>query len=247
MPLSCSAIVTLACQIAKTPGMTSQAGMLLNAILQELAESYDFDVQKNASLVVTTGTTLVNNGAGPYNLPADYLRASPDEVNYIVNGEPYVLVQFDMARWRALFQGPGIQDFPRQFATDFSTVKNLGFPQAYLWPPPNGAYAVTWPYFAAHTDITTPQTSATIPWFPSSSYLYTRLAGELMKISDDSRCMEYLGDGTDKKKGMAADILYKYLVLKDDSLGYAKQVKLDRNTFRNPNWGSLRNTKQVGW
>lgn len=247
MPLTCAQIVTLSCQIAKCPGYTAQAGQMLNAILRELAEDYDFDIMKVTNFTVVTGTTLVNNGAGPYNLPENYLRASPEEVNYIFNGEPYVLVQFDMPRWRALFQGPGIQDLPRQFATDFSTVQTLGNPQAYLWPPPNGAYNILWPYFMQHADIATPETSVTVPWMPSTTYLYTRLAGELMKITDDDRTEQYLGDGTDKKRGLAADILEKYLISKDDKEGYAQQVKLDRNAFKNPNWNSLQNTKQIGW
>lgn len=247
MALTNAQIIALALQIAKTPGYTSQAGQIYNAVLEELAESYDFDIQKVTSFSLITGTLTTFNGAGPFNLPQDYLRASIEEVNYTFEGQPYILTQYDMARWRREFQGSGNQDFPRSFATDFSTVKSLGNPQLYFYPPPNGAFTVLIPYFAKHAYIVTPETDANPPWFPSSTYLYTRVAGELMKIADDARAMEYLGDGTDKKKGMAADILTKYLIMKDDTEGYAKTVKLDGNRFGKSNWNNLPNTKLIGW
>ena len=43
MPLTAAQIVTLATQVAKCPSYTSQAGQFLNAILQDLAQTYDFE------------------------------------------------------------------------------------------------------------------------------------------------------------------------------------------------------------
>lgn len=232
-------IVTAACYIAKVPGMTVQAGQLLNNILRQLSENYNFDIQKVTSFSITTGTTTVNNGAGPYNLPSGYLRHAIDEVNYIFDGEPYVLQQIPIAQWRALFQGPGIQNLPQQFATDFSTVQTLGFPQVYLWPPPNGAYVIQWPYYQQHIDIQSPETNNTLqPWMPDFIYLKTKLAEMLMMYSDDTRRKEFYE--------VNKDILNKYLEMKDDVVGYVKQVKLDGRYFR-PSFANLKNTKQIGW
>jgi len=246
MALTNAQIVSLALQIAKCPGFGSQAGMLYNSILDDLAESYDFDIQKVTTFSVLSNSVPTNFGAGPYNLPADYLRASPGEVNFIYNGQPYILTQYDIARWRAEFQGAGIQDYPRKFATDFSTVETLGFPQAYLWPPPNGAYNILWPYFKKHDFITNPQSDTlTPPWFPMSTYLIRRLAGELMALTNDDRMELFLSDK--EGSGGAGDMLRKYLELKDDPEGYARQVKLDPNNFNGANFANLPNTKQIGW
>lgn len=231
-------IVTAACAIAKVPGYTVQAGQLINNILTQLAENYNFDIQKVTTFSITTGTTTVNNGAGPYNLPSGYLRHAINEVNYIFNGEPYVLQQIPIAQWRSLFQGPGIQNLPEQFATDFSTAETLGNPQVYLWPPPNGAYVIQWPYYQRHQNIQSPETSQAVPWMPDILYLKTKLAWALMMYSDDTR-MEHFYQ-------MNKDILDKYLEMKDDVVGYAKKVQLDGRSFR-PGWSTLRNTKYVGW
>lgn len=231
-------IINLACQIAKAPGYTLQAGQMMNALLRQLAENYNFDIQKVTNFSITTGTTTINNGAGPYNLPAGYLRHAINEVNYIFNGEPYVLQQIPIAQWRALFQGPGIQNLPEEFATDFSTVETLGNPQTYLWPPPNAAYVIQWPYYQQHQDIQSPESSTAIPWMPDRIYLYTKLAFELMKITDDTRLKDFYT--------LNKDILNKYLEMKDDVVGYAKQVKLDGRYFR-PNFALLPDTKLIGW
>lgn len=236
MPLTCAQIVTNACAIAKCPGMTVQAGQFLNAVLQGLAEQYDFDIQKVGTFTVTTGTG-VPAPQGPYPLPANYLRACPQEVNFLINGEPFILTQFDMAKFRAQFTGPGITSYPSFFATDFSTVQSLGYPVAYLWPPVSGAYVITWPYFAAHAEIATPETSTTVPWFPYSAYLYTAVAAELMKITDDERYVQYYQ--------ASEAMLRKYLEMKDDRLGYAQTVRLDPNNFRSTL--NTAPTKQTVW
>jgi hypothetical protein len=245
MALTNAQIVTLALQISKTPGMASQAGMLYNAILEELAESFDYDIQKVTSFSILSKSISTNFGAGPYNLPSNYLRASPGEVNFVYNGQPYILTQYDMARWREQFQGAGIQDYPRKFATDFSTVETLGFPQAYLWPPPNGAYNILWPYFKTHTYIVNPQTDTNAPWFPMSTYLIRRLAGEMMMIANDDRAATFLSDK--EGSGGAGDLMRRYLEMKDDKEGFAQQVKLDPNNFSSANFANLPNTKIVGW
>jgi hypothetical protein len=240
MALTCAQICERARNIAKCPGFTVQSGQYLNSVLQSLAESYDFDVNKVGDFTVTTGTGVVAP-QGPYTLPTNYLRACPREVNFLINGEPFILTQFDMATFRAQFTGPGITNYPSFFATDFSTVQSLGYPVAYLWPPVSGAYVITWPYFKAHEDITSPETSTTVPWFPNSEYLYTAVAGELMGETDDERASAY----NDPDNGKAAKILRHYLQMKDDRLGYSQRVQLDPNNFRSTL--NTAPTKQTVW
>lgn len=231
MALTNAQIISLACQMANCPGMTNNAGLLYNSILREIAENYDFDIQKVTTFSVTTVGGA--NNSGPYPLPSDYLRASPNEINYSINGTIYILTQIPIATWRSLFQGPGISNQPFNFATDFSANP----PNAYVWPPANGAYQIQWPYFKQHADIVNPQGSNVAPWFPQTSYLYTRLAGELMLLMDDTRRQKTLDEAT--------KLLDKYLMMKDDPEGYAKTVQLDKSNFRS--YKNLKPTKITGW
>jgi hypothetical protein len=91
-------------------------------------------------------------------------------------------------------------------------------------------------------DIDTPETSDDIPWFVFQNYLVTRLAGELMKLSDDTRANEYLGEGPNGAQGM----LNRYLKLEGDKSSRSQMVKLDRRLFGSP-YSRLPNTKTIGW
>src|SRR5271170_2612779 len=131
MPLQSQAIVTLACQIAKVPGYTSQAGSLLNYILSDLCQDYDFDAAlkfATVNLGVTNPTfygpaSWQTFGVGPFVLPADYLRAVDDtSVFYSINGVPYHLVPVDLTEFDRLVQSAGINNFPTTYATDTSTA-----------------------------------------------------------------------------------------------------------------------------
>ena len=121
-------ICTSATQKAGAPGMLSQAGSALNAILSDLCQTFDLDVAK--SVVVMN----IASGSGPYNLPPTYLRTLPGEVFVTYNNVPYPLVAIDLAEFDALIQQPGLQSIPTMFATDMSQSP----PVMYVWPPPNG-------------------------------------------------------------------------------------------------------------
>jgi len=90
--------------------------------------------------------------------------------------------------------------------------------------------------------------TSTVPWFPNTNYLITRLAGELMKITNDNRWQGILGDADPQKDtaGSAASLLRAYLKMKDDPETAVKTVTLDPRLFK-PNIATVRNTKTIGW
>ncbi len=232
MALQAQQIVALATQIAGVPGFTVQAGQYLNAILSDLAQTYDFDVAKGVT-IITLGST-----SGPYNLPANYLRAIKDDVFFTYNGVKYALVPIDLVEFDLLVQQAGLNSYPSMFATDMSQHP----PQIYVWPPPSAAYPLSIRYFGSMPDIATPESSTTIPWFPNQAYLITRLAGEMMRISDDERAPAFLGSSDEGAQG----ILDRYLKLKDDGSDRANFVRLDRRYF-GAAFNKLPNTKTIGW
>lgn len=231
-------ICALAMQDAKCPAYTAQAGQLLNFILEELCQTYDFDIARG---IITFNLATDNgsgNGSGPYNLPADYLRADAEDVFFTLLGVKYVLIPLDISEYDGLVQQAGIANYPDSYATDLSQSP----PQIYVWPPSSGGYPLTIRYRRQMPDIVNPETSTVTPWFPSASYLRTRLAGELMKITDDTRVEQFLGDGPMGAQG----ILGRYLQLTNDHSDRSYQVKLDRRNFGN-SFNRLNNTKKIGW
>lgn len=248
MALQAQQIIALACQDAKAPGFTSQAGQFLNMVLSDLCQAFDFEVARktfyfdfNPSLVSPIGNSIY--GSGPYPLPSDYLRAAGDRAVFWTNlGVPYNLIPIDLAEFDSAVQQAGIQAYPYWYATDLSLGDeddaSQTTPQLYVYPPPSGAYPVTIRYYCQMADITTPETSTTVPWFPNQAYLRKRVAAELMGLTGDDRHESWLA-GADK-------LLNEYLRLKDDSSNRAKSVTLDRRRF-GPNYQSLANTKTIGW
>lgn len=227
-------IITLACQIAKVPGMTTQAGLLLNSALQDLCQNYDFDTARTTH-TFNFDTTL---GSGPYELPTDYLRCSYEDFFYTIQGVKYPLISVDLAEFDLMVQTAGLQSYPTFFATDMSPLAEQGAPLLYVWVPPSGAYPCTLRYFRQMPDIDDPASSATVPWFPNQQYLIKRVAANLMMIANDDRQA-----GMDEQ---ARGELNEYLKMKDDKTNRAAHVRLDRRYFGN-NFNRLPNTKVVGW
>ena len=215
---------------------------MLNVILAELCQTYSFDAAFTTTTVaLTTGGGLPptpGQGSGPYNLPSDYLRMAGNECWYYVNQTPYVMVSIDLSEFDALVQQAGISNYPEYFATDMSQSP----PYLYVWPPSGGSYTLNIRYYRQMADIATPESSSTIPWFPQQNYLITRLAGEVMKITDDERSASFLGEGPSGAQG----ILTRYLKLDEDDEGRAKTVKLDRRRFGTA-FNRTKNTKLSGW
>ena len=242
MALTAAQIVTLACQGAKAVGWTSQAGQLLNAILQDLCQDYDFDAAKGTytfnfdpGLVTTSVYPNITPGGGPYPLPADFLRMVDDkDAMWFLLGVPYPMIPCDLSEYDGFVQQAGLQSYPYIFATDMSQSP----PNLVVWPPASGAYPVMIRYRRLMPDIDTPETSSQVPWFPNTTYLITRLEAELMKLTNDDRLAQF--------EGLSARMLSDYLKLKDDSSDRAMSVRLDRRRFGR-NWSALKNTKVVGW
>ncbi len=230
MALTASQIVTLAVQAARCPGYVAQAGQLLNVILQELCQNYDFDAARtnyNFSMSNPTAT-------GPYPLPSDFLRAKKDDFFYTLYGQPYFPVYYPQEEFDRFDVSPGVSDFPNAWTTDTSTSPaNL-----YVWPPASGGYSATLRYFRDMPEITTPETSSAVPWFPNTQYLRTRLAAELMQITDDERQLAFLAN--------SEAILRRFLEMKDDPENTVKRVTLDRRRF-GIQQSALQTTKTIGW
>jgi len=246
MALTAAQIITLACQQSKTPGYTSQAGELLNAILSDLSQTYDFDIAKGTytfnfqpGLITTNVYPNIQPGGGPYPLPSDFLRMVDNkDAMWFLLGVPYPMIPCDLSEYDNLVQQAGLQSYPYIFATDMSQTP----PNLVVWPPASGAYPCMIRYRRQMPDIATPETSATVPWFPNTNYLITRLAGEMMRIANDDRWQATLGDGPSGAQGQ----LLRFLKMKDDANDRAQSVKLDRRNFGN-NFNRLPNTKSIGW
>jgi hypothetical protein len=244
MPLQAQQIITLACQEAKVPGMISQAGQFLNATLQDLCENYDLDQCRGLFSFLFNSVT--GTGSGPYTLPSDYLRTEVEEGKdlfiYTINGVPYPLIQETLAEYLWQVQTPGFSSYPYNYATDTSVSPA----QLFVWPPASGSYSCTLRYWRLMPDITTPETSSVIPWFPNSMYLIRAVAGRLMGISGDNRMPDYLGDDIERYPLGAGTLLKAYLKNANDREGAVHTVGLDRRRFGRA-FDRLKNTKQIGW
>ncbi len=227
MALTSAQMITLACQKAKVPGMTAQAGQMLNSILLELAQDYDMPMNLFTTTINVNSTATANNGVGPYALPANYLRAAVDEVTYVIDQIPYLMTQITLAQMDIQINVAGAADFPDRFASDVSLNDNAT-PVMYFYPPPNMAIGIQIRYYGTPTDITTPESSSTIPWFPSQSYLNARLLGELYALNAKPEMASmYLGDGPVG----AAGILRRWLQLQGDREMTGQSIILDRRFF----------------
>jgi hypothetical protein len=129
---------------------------------------------------------------------------------------------------------------------------DFGFPGVgYAYPPPSGNFPVNLRYQRAMPDLATDATgnltaaaAASVPWFPMAGYLEAELTGRMMEHADDTRVVEYLGDGL--RPGRAERILGQYVKLMDDSSNRAQTIEFDRRRF-GTSFQRLKVTKTVGW
>lgn len=225
MAMTSAQIIALACQKAKVPGMISQAGQMLNSILLELAQEYDMPVTLFTTNITVSGAGL-NQGMGPYSLPANYLRMAVDELTYVIDQIPYLMTQITLAQMDIQINVAGAANYPNRFATDVSV--NNPVPYLYVWPPPIIVIPMQLRYYGTQPDIVTPETSSTIPWFPCQNYLNTRLLGELYALNGKlDMASTYLGDGPVG----AAGILRRWLQLQGDKEMTGSSIVLNRIYF----------------
>ena len=240
MALTAAQIINLSCQIANVPGFTAQALQLLNAVLQELDQDYDFQVIRksfNFNFSTTASGLGYAPGSGPNPMPADFLRLHRTGAFYQIFQVPYKLIGVTQEEFDTFVQQPGLASYPYLCYVDVASTP-MGL---YVWPPASGNYPATVRYNPIMPDIVD---TTQVPWFPNSAYLYTRVAGELFKLADDDRWPVFLSD--QPGSGGSGDMLRKYLSMKDDPATAPKTVSLDRRIFKSP-IATLRNTKTIGW
>jgi len=234
------------------PGFTGQALSLLNMILSDLCQVYDFSVAKNTYQFNFSPGQINSLGQAYQNLPSTYLRCILNECFYVIDGVPYPMVPYDQAEGDMFVEQSNNQNYPVAFWTDMSlsgvTNSSTGsggaaVPVMLFWQVPSGAYPVTVRYYSQMADITN---TATIPWFPNQTYLITELAGRLMQLTDDERADAFLSSDEDRHPQGSAVMLRRYLQMKDDRGTRTRTVTLDRRRF-GTSFDRLRNTKQVGW
>lgn len=241
-------IVQLACQIAKCPGYTSQAGIFLNNVLRDLAQHYDFDIIRktyNFNFSTSAAGNGYAAGSGPNPMPADFLRLHRRGSFYSIDGVPYPMIGVEQQEFDTFVQQAGMASYPSMAYVDVSPMGAGDPANLYVWAPASGAYPVTIRYNPQLPNIDTPETSDDVPWFPNYTYLITAVAGELMKITNDDRLLAFVGED---QPASAPTLLGKYLKMKDDpETAGVKRVALDPRYFGQGNYNRLPNTKRVGW
>ena len=254
MALSTAQIINLSTQEARCPGFAAggQALQKLNAILQDLAQSYDFTVLKQTYSFSFSPGQINSLGQAFQNLPTNYLRGIKYESFYVISGVPYPMIPVDLEEFDMLVQQAGLSNFPVFYATDTSRsgVTNSptgsggpALPVMLFWQVPSGAYPATVRYWSLPNDITD---TTQVPWFPMQTYLIRRLSGELMALTDDERVSQFLGDSEDSTPQGAGVMLRKFLRLQGDKDTRVNTVQLDRRRFGS-SFDRLRNTKTIGW
>jgi hypothetical protein len=230
MPLTAAQIVTDACQIAKCPGYTAQGGRALNLTLLDLVMHRNLKVNLETSFV-----SVPANSSGPFNLESNYLRTY--DMFFLVAGEPYFLEPCSLREIDAELQNLGLASYPYEWASDLSNVPTTGFGLFYIYPQSNNAITLTHRYYLRQTEITTPETSAVVPWFEDQDYLIQATAMRLMRITDDDRFGAF-------EAGCEA-LLRKHLMTEGDEQQVVKSVVLDPRRFRIK--GNLKSTKNDPW
>lgn len=215
--LTAAQIVTKACTIAKCPGFTTIGGQDLNLVLQDLVLHRDLKMlRQTETITITVGSN------GPFLLPADYLRTY--DLFYTVNNFPYFLFPMGQDQYDALFKDPSIANYPYCYTTDLTAQQTQGQGSLFIYPQSTSALAMTHRYMIRMADISTPETSTTVPWFQDQDYLVHATATRLMKTTDDGRYDKFVTDGE--------NMLRIHLIQGDgDEQKVVKEIRLDPQRF----------------
>jgi hypothetical protein len=183
----------MACAIAKCPGFLSQGGIFLNMTLEDLWLHRDLKINR-----VTEFITVQANNFGPFTLPQNYQRTY--DLFFEQNNLPYFLNPISTEEYDQEFKDPSIANYPYEFMTilyDETTALQQVPPSAgqlFIYPQSSGQIVLTHRYMVKQPDISVPETSAVIPWFPDQDYLITATASRLMQLTDDTRRDKFLAD-----------------------------------------------------
>lgn len=230
MPYTAAQIITDALQIAKCPGYTAQGGRALNFVLDDLVRNHNLKIN-----LVTGSIVVPPNSNGPFNLEANYLRTY--DMFYLVNGEPFFLNPASLQQYDMEQQQSGLSNYPYEWASDLSAVATGGVGKLYVYPQSSSGATLTHRYYLDQPDITTPETSTTVPWFPDQDYLITAVAMRMMRITDDQRYTTFIQ--------MCDKMLLAHLMTEGDEQQVVKSVQLDPRRFKVG--GSNRPTKLDPW
>ena len=221
MAFTSAQIVALACSEAKCPGFIVQGGQYLNLALKDLWLHRDLKVNRKTQPIVVQA-----NSNGPFSLETDYQRSY--DLFYLNAGLPYFLKPAAMSMYDAMFKDPSISDYPYMYATDLSSeaiIASSAAGQLYIYPQSSGWITLTHRYMRKQSDITTPETSSTVPWFEDQDYLIKATASRLMGITDDDRKPKY-------DKDIEAMLRIHLIMAADDEQPIVRSVKLDPWAFR---------------
>ena len=219
MSLTAQQIVALACKVAKCPGYVTMGGQYLNLALMDLWMHRDLKVNRVSQfLTVQAGTN------GPFTLEANYARTY--DFFYLQNNLPYFLHPVSMEEYDQEFKDPSTGNYPYEYATDLSTQAQTASGTSgyvYVYPQSSGQIILTHRYMVQQPDITTPETSSTVPWFQDQDYLIKATATRLMEITDDER--------HDTFQAMCETMLRTHLIMEGDEQQVVKSVRLDPRRF----------------
>src|SRR6202158_3003871 len=220
--LQASQIVNLACTIAKCPGFLQQGGQFLNMTLEDLWLHRDLKINRK-----TESIAVQANNFGPFTLPLNYLRAY--DLFFQQNTLPYFLNPISTEEYDQEFKDPSIANYPYEFMTilyDEVQARQQIPPSAgqlFIYPQSSGFISLTHRSMVKQPDIASPESSATIPWFPDQDYLISATAKRLMQITDDTREAEY---------GARCDAMLRIqIIMEGDEQQVVKSIKLDPRRF----------------
>ena len=134
------------------------------------------------------------------------------------------------------FKDPSISNYPYEYATDLSTQAQTASGtagQLYIYPQSSGLLQLTHRYMVAQPEITSPESSSTVPWFIDQDYLVKATTARLFDLVDDDRATKY-----DQELEM---MLRTHLIMQGDEQGTVHQVALDPKRFHSAR--ALRPTK----
>ena len=217
MTISAQQIVADACAIAKAPGYIQIGGRQLNLVLNDLCLHRDLKMNRiKSTIAVTAGIN------GPFALTADYLRTY--DIFYTINNFPYFLFPLGQDEYDALFKDPSIANYPYAFTTDLTAQATQSAGSLFIFPQSTTSLSLTHRYMINRSDIASPESSATVPWFPDQDYLVRATACRIMDITDDAR--------REQMKKDCEDMLKTHLIMGDgDEQKVVKSIRLDPQRF----------------